>query len=342
MGNEMIRKLASVQVVAEVKPIEGADSVCAYRINGWWVVDSIGKYRESELVCFIEPDAWLPHELAPFLSKGKLPREYNGIKGERLRSIKLRGALSQGLVLPFSVLPELTEFNEGDDVTALLGITKWEKPVSIQLQGAPRGNFPDCIPKTDQERIQNIPDALARHAAQIFQVTTKLDGSSMTIASIDGQWHVCSRNIDLDLTQAGNAFIDTARRYILIDSPDAAAAFGNLAIQGELMGPGIQGNREKLTEHEFFVFDIFNIDTQGYMPPQDVSVFCEVHGLAHVPVLGHICPELHGITELDQVLHIAEGHSINNPVREGIVFKSCFGQRISFKAISNTFLLGDD
>ena len=100
-----MRKLATIRKVSEIAPIIGADKICHYRVDGWWIVDSVGRYQVNDLAIYIEIDAWCPHELAPFLSKGKEPREYNGVKGERLKTVKLRGAVSQGLLLPCDVTP---------------------------------------------------------------------------------------------------------------------------------------------------------------------------------------------------------------------------------------------
>ena len=156
-----MRKLASIQKVAEIKPIPDADRIEAYRINGWWVVDQKGKYQVGDLVVYIEPDAWVPHSLAPFLCRGKEPREYNGIPGEKLRTIRLKKQLSQGLLLPVDVLPfddydegqELSEFYfVGHNVTDMLGIQKWEPAENPHLAGQMKGYFPSFIPKTDQER----------------------------------------------------------------------------------------------------------------------------------------------------------------------------------------------
>lgn len=177
--SDIERKLASIQQVAEIKPIEGADRIVAYRINGWWVVDSKGKYQVGDYVVFCEIDSWIPHEVAPFLSRDKEPREFEGIKGERLKTIKLKGQLSQGLLLPMSVIPKnpfVREgfWNEGDDVTNLLGIVKWEKPIPAQLRGIIRGNFPSEIPKTNQERVQNIN--IEEYKDTTYEVTEKLHG----------------------------------------------------------------------------------------------------------------------------------------------------------------------
>ena len=107
--SDIERKMASVQKIAEIKPIEWADRIVAYRINGWWVVDSKDKYEVGDYVVFSEVDSWIPHELAPFLSKGKEPREFEGVKGERLKTQKFKNQVSQGLILPMEVLWTFTK-----------------------------------------------------------------------------------------------------------------------------------------------------------------------------------------------------------------------------------------
>lgn len=177
-----MRKLASIQRVAEIRPIEGADAIEHFRINGWWVVDKKGAHKVGDLVVYCEIDSFIPHELAPFLSKGSDPREYNGVKGERLRTIKLRGAVSQGLLLKtdnlvfaietksigpdsLAVLKIEKLYYEGADLTEVLGIQKWEAPIPAQLQGQAAGMFPtSLIPKTDQERIQNCFGEIQKRA----------------------------------------------------------------------------------------------------------------------------------------------------------------------------------
>lgn len=151
------RKLASIRKITEIRPIPGADAIeCAY-VGGWPVVTKKGEYKVGDLAVYCELDSWIPHDLAPWLSKGKEPREYNGVKGERLRSVRLRGQISQGLLLPTSILDErglwpLAGNPVGHDLTAQLGIQKWEAPIPACLAGQVRGNFPSFIPKTDQER----------------------------------------------------------------------------------------------------------------------------------------------------------------------------------------------
>jgi RNA ligase (TIGR02306 family) len=202
-----------------------------------------------------------------------------------------------------------------------------------------RGNFPSWLRKTDQERVQNLDGQI--DYAQTYEATIKLDGSSMTIWFKDGEWGVCSRNIDLKTDQEGNTFVDTAKQVIGHEVLPGIAWPDNIAIQGELMGPGIQGNRENLKEHEFFVFDIWDIEKQEYYKPEDVCSFCYLYGLEHVPVIsaGKSLESL-GITSVESALAYAEGKSLRHVIREGVVFKREDGCG-SFKAIANSFLLGE-
>lgn len=126
------RKLATIRKIAAIEPIEGADAIEVAVVDGWKVVVKKGEFQVGSLAVYLEIDSWVPTELAPFLSKGKEPREYEGIKGERLRTVKLRGQLSQGLLLPLQTVYELPSTTNcdvlGDDVTEALGILKWERP----------------------------------------------------------------------------------------------------------------------------------------------------------------------------------------------------------------------
>lgn len=201
------RKLATVRKIAEVGLIEGADKICAYRVDGWWVVDSIDKYKVNDIVIYAEPDSWVPHSIAPFLTKpGQFPKAYNDVEGERLRTIKLRGQISQGLLLPLTVLfskmnaQEALQIKEGRDVSELLNITKWEPPREFRAANA-KGSFPHFIPKTDCERVQNLSRQVQQWAEDevVFQKSEKLDGSSMTLFYKDGEVGCCSRNPNISL-----------------------------------------------------------------------------------------------------------------------------------------------
>ena len=341
-----MRKMATIRKIDELRPIEGADAIECAVIGGWTAVVKKGEFNVGELAVYLEIDSWVPTSLAPFLSKGKEPREYNGVKGERLRTVKLRGQLSQGLLLPITVLAVKTDSGnylgdwdqfEGHDVSERLGIQKWEMPMNAQLAGMARGNFPSEIPKTDQERVQNMKLEIAHAAANglQFEVTEKLEGSSMTVYLIDNQFGVCSRNLDLKETE-DNTFWQVARRDGIEEKMRAVPTGSDFAIQGELIGPGIQGNIYKLTQPEFRVFDVYNISGGFYMNPAPRRELIKSMGLLHVPVIWNTWE----LSEVDAILAQAEGRAwLNgNQEREGIVYKQVEGG-MTFKAISNKYLL---
>lgn len=342
-----MRKLATIRKIDELNPIEGADAIECAVVGGWKVVAQKGLYNVGDLAVYFEIDSWIPTELAPFLSKGKEPREFEGVKGERLKTIKLRGQLSQGLLMPLKEIGEVLglqvygelyqEIEDGYDMTEILGIKKWEKPVNAQLAGVCKGNFPTLIPKTDQERVQNLKKEITNSQGATFEVTEKLEGSSMTVYQLKGEFGVCSRNMDLKETE-GNSFWATARADGIQEKMAAVDEFWDFAIQGELIGPGVQGNIYGLSKPEFHVFDVYDIRAGEYLPPDARRELIERMGLKHVPVLNK---NYTLNQDVEQIIASAEGQSTMAKVeREGIVFKETHGG-FTFKAISNKYLLGE-
>lgn len=353
-----MRKLATIRKVSEIAPIIGADKICHYRVDGWWIVDSVGRYQVNDLAVYIEIDAWCPHELAPFLSKGKEPREYNGVKGERLKTVKLRGAVSQGLLLPIPAeLNDPTQFTEGLDVTELLGVQKWEPPIPAQLRGKIAGNFPSWLRKTDEDRIQNCFKDVSPRLNESWTIEEKVDGSSMTVGyrkcdfilDKDGQpipeeFVVCSRNLSLKLEDEDNTFVRVAKESSI---QDAMKSYGrNLGISGELIGEGIQGNKYDIKGHRWLVFNVFDVDTGKYVSAEERQfIIRDLVALGatieQVPVIAAVgTTQLDGLS-VDDFLEMAEGKSVLNSKteREGLVFKNQTDPDISFKAISNRWLL---
>ena len=224
------------------------------------------------------------------------------------------------------------------DVSDRLGIQLWSAPIPAQLAGDVEGPFPTAIPKTDQERIQNLTEQLREWQGNTdftWEMTEKLDGSSMTVFVNGDSEGVCSRNWNLKETE-GNTLWRVARRNDLLTK--IRNTNRNLALQGELIGEGIQKNAYKITGQDFFVFDIYDIDRGDYMTPFERRVFCDTHGIKHVPVLAKEMVIQEWVTGL---LTMADGQSVLNPktAREGLVFKSNVFDGPSFKAISNRWLL---
>jgi len=341
-----MRKMATVRRIDSIRPIPDADAIECAVVGGWTVVVKKGEFKVGDLAVYCEIDSWIPTEIAPFLTKpGQEVKEYEGIKGERLRTVKLRGQLSQGLMLPFTAdmaikigAPPGSKFTDyaGLDVSDFLGIKKYEAPIPAQLAGEVKGAFPGFIPKTDQERIQNLSTELTawRDEADFWEVTEKLDGSSMTVYIRDGEFGVCSRNLELK-RNADNSLWKAAEHQAL---ETILSEHGkNIALQGELIGEGIQSNPYKKKGQHFFLFDAYLIDEGRYMTPKERHDFIASTGVSHVPIIdrGGIIRDA-----MDAILAGAEGKSLLNEQteREGLVFKRHDG-KASFKAISNRFLM---
>ena len=335
---ETFRKLASIQRIAEVKDIPDADLIQAYRVGGWWIVSKKGEFAVNELVTYLEIDSFVPTELAPFLSKGKEPREYMGIKGERLRTIRLKKQISQGLILPLSeYILDNVELIEGHDVTEILGVIKWEAPEEFIPANA-KGNFPSFIPKTDQQRVQNLSLEFSQWLTDgsVWQKTEKIDGSSMTVFVNGDNSGVCSRNLEL-LEDENNTYWKLTKKYKLIETLRSTGR--NLAFQGEIYGMGINGNLYSLDDHRFALYAIYDIDAQCYLPPDQAYRTALVLGVPHVPHLGNMClGEFYGT--MQELIDDADGMSCVNTkaIREGYVYKNLETGE-SFKVIGAGFLI---
>lgn len=179
-----------------------------------------------------------------------------------------------------------------------------------------------------------------------FEVTEKLEGSSLTVFFNRGAFGICSRNfelLDLETTE------HTGVRYLMKTGIDKALiTYGkHIALQGELIGKGIQGNIYKIAEYDWRIFDVYLIDEQRYaLPEERYRILQEINwSKSHVPIIEQ-AKSIKGMTVAD-FLKMAEGNSQlrKQCQREGLVFKgtSLLGNKyISFKAISNTYLLKNE
>ena len=335
---ETARKLATIQRIAEIKDIPAGDLIQAYRVTGWSIVSKKGEVVVNELVTYLEIDSFVPTELAPFLSKGKEPKEYMGVQGERLRTVKLKRQVSQGLILPLSeYILDNVELIEGHDVTEILGVIKWEAPEEFIPANA-KGNFPSVIPKTDQQRVQNLSLEFSQWLTDgsVWQKTEKIDGSSMTVFVNGDNSGVCSRNLEL-LEDENNTYWKLTKKYKLIETLRSTGR--NLAFQGEIYGMGINGNLYSLDDQRFALYAIYDIDAQCYLPPDQAYRTALVLGVPHVPHLGNMClGEFYG--PMQELIDDADGTSCINTkaIREGYVYKNLETNE-SFKAIGSSYLI---
>ena len=338
----MERKLASIRKISDLRPIEGADKIELATIDGWKVVVAKDvNHKVSDLIVYCEVDSFLP--IKPefeFLRKSSYKKMADGNEGFRLKTIKLRGQISQGLIVPLDVLLKCgvssDDVYEGLDVTGTLGIVKYEPPIPAQLSGLVKGNFPSFLKKTDEERVQNLTKEYAIYSLDKFYVTEKLDGSSVTYYVKDGVFGVCSRNLDL-LEDENNSMWKFAIESGL---RDRLVGLGkNIAIQGEIIGEGIQGNPYQRIGQTVKIFNGFDIDKYDYLSLEELLELVKILEVKTVPILDleFTLPET-----IDELLLMAEGKSVLNlkAEREGLVIRS-HDRKISFKSISNKFLLNE-
>jgi len=408
------RKLVTVREINAIDDIPGADLIKVATVEGWKVVVKAGEFKEGDLCVFFEVDSYLPMSDERFKFLEKNATNWQGIPGARLKTIRLRKQLSQGLALPLSAFPEILEeiqvkgdaFSNRDayhnpqiredyremNFTGTLGIFKWEKVMSAQLAGQAKGDFPSFLRKSDQERCQNMGPAIFGYEATLvefdasaipaevlntmraevrnvdnkwfkvrppqasrdtrYEVSLKMDGSSMTVYVKEEEDNtflegVCSRNLDLKMEgNEENSFVQMAQSGLLEVIRKTRT---NIAVQGELMGPGIQGNRENFKGNRFFIYNIFDIKAGVFLTPderarlvnamQTTAVLEELNVvIEHVPVLRiNVTLDEIGIHNMDDLLKFAVGPSMVNLVREGVVFKAMDGSQ-QFKAISNLYL----
>jgi RNA ligase (TIGR02306 family) len=201
---EINRKLATIRKIAEIRPIEGADKIEAAKVDDWWIIIQKNKHNVGDLILFFEIDSFLPvEEKYEFLRKSSFKSTKNLGDGFRIKSMKMKGQISQGLIFPLEDFsPEIRKmgdlYEEGQDFTEILKIQKYENPISANLAGIARGNFPSFIPKTDQERYQNLRKRdLEKYLNMPFEVTLKMDGTSMTVYKNEDDFGICLINIIL-------------------------------------------------------------------------------------------------------------------------------------------------
>lgn len=357
----MARALAHVEEINSIIPIEGKDRIVLATVLGWTVIVQ-KDFKVGDKVVFAEIDSVFPE---------KPEFEFLRSKKFRIKTMKMAGVISQGIVFPLSILPE-GEYNIGDDVTNILGITQYEPTMDkeetdtentkistkkypeflmrmawfrkLVLPKKQAKGFPNFISKTDETRIQNAPFYLNMDCKWI--ATEKVDGQSgsFTLQRVKGKhfWNkdtydfaVCSRNLR-KWKKDTSSFWSVAEKYNIEEV--LHKLIGNnewVAIQGECVASNVQGNKYHVTEPDLYVFNL--IYPSGRVGSVEAKKIINNLGLKFVPILSEDA-QIKGMT-VPEVLEYATGKSqLYDILREGIVFRSEDGKQ-SFKAVSPEFLL---
>ena len=341
------RKLASIQVVDKIERHADADSLDIATILGWQTITKIGEVILGERVIYCEIDSMLPYkaEWLPIAVKDRIAKE-NVAAPFRIRTIKLRGKVSQGLIIPLNnFLPlYLRSLEVGHDVTSILGITKYDPPPLSEncalFQSRRAGSFPSrLLNKTDERRIQSYPDLLTDLNGKPYNITVKMDGTSVTYL-IDPQsqnFLVCSRNMvrERPINPSLCPYWCMAVKY---DIEAKLKLIPHIAIQGEICGPNIQKNLAKLDSFELFVYNLIDINEKRRLPLYTMLSLCSSTLELQTVPLEERGPAF-GYTNIKQLLDKAKGRYLGTKnAREGLVIRS-IDQTISFKVINNEYLL---
>lgn len=340
-----MRKLASVQKILAIEAIPNADAIEVATILGWKVVVKKGLHFVGELVAYFEIDSMLPkHPAFEFLGESCWKEKEQAY---RIRTIKLRGQISQGLILPLSAFADMFNFstlNEGFDLTDIIGVFKYEPPIPAEISGDTR-SFSWPVTKTDETRIQSIPHILEILKGKSYYITSKLDGTSSSfLIDLNDEYHVCGHNYSLK-EKEGNIFWGLSKKYKIkeILEKEFAETGIRYALQGETVGPGIQKNKLNIGAHDVYFFNLVDVNKHKVLPVNELVAFCEKHRLKTVPIIEtgiDFNYSFEAILKRADGFYKEDGFENANPKqrREGIVVRS-IDSEISFKVISNTFLL---
>ena len=314
-GNKMARNLASVKEIKEIHPIKNADKIERAVVDGFDVVVKKDEFKVGDLCVYCENDSILPVENPNFAF----------LEGKRIKIKRLRGIYSYGIAFPMSILDNPEQYNLNDNLTDILKVKKWEQ-LDKWYKHIDGRSFPSWIPKTDETRFQSILDVLQEYNGTVCMITEKLDGSSTTHWLDDeGEYHLCTRN--LEITDKENfIYVDAIENNIpslLSNLPKGSV------VQGELIGPKIQGDKYQLHSREFRMFNL-RVNNRFESASNTIKMLNEA-GFKTVPVLddNYILE-----ADKDKLLELSIGKSVLNEKqeREGIVIR----------ALANVFLENDD
>ena len=340
-----MRKLASIQRVWKIDPIEGADRIELASVLGWRCVVNKGELHPGDLAVYFEIDSFLPvRPEFEFLRASSYSKTDIMGEGFRLKTMKLRGQLSQGLLLPLNRFPELPpDIPLGTDVSHILGVKKWEIEERATTGGTVIGNLPYDIPHTDETRVQANPELIQAFSGLEYYISTKMDGSSHSIGIDEDGFHVTGHNFEY---KDGSFYEFVEKRGFRERVQQYALEEGlkTFTIQGEFCGPGLQSNRLRLTRPEWYVFTI-RVDGER-VGLDRMLILADKLGMDCVPIeeRGMDLPRKYPTVEA--LLARADGDYPNGGKKEGIVirptnpvFCPLIDGPLSMKVVSNKYLM---
>ena len=346
-----MRQLASIQKIWKLEPIEGADRIELAHVLGWQCVVKKGEFKEGDLGVYFEIDSFLP--IRPefeFLRASSYKNTELMGEGFRLKTQKFRGQISQGLVLPMSIVEKegWHGLPEGTDVTELLGVRKFEMPEMAMSGGTAIGELPGNVPNTDETRIQEVPELLQEFGDLEYYISTKIDGSSHSVSIDENGVHFMGHNYEYKPDNKCNFYQHIKKAYPALaeDMTEYMKknGYSSVVVQGEYAGPGIQENKLKLKAPKWFVFDV-RVNGQR-VPLDDMLRAVERFNLTPVPIEERGKRLSERYPTIEALLERADGEYPSGGKKEGIVirpaepvYSSLLGTDLSMKVINNKYLL---
>ena len=350
MPNEN-RELATIQEIKKIEPIENADALEKATVLGWDVVVRKGEFKEGQKVVYFEIDSFLPIEdRFEFLRNSSYKRNELVGEGFRIKTIKLRGQVSQGLILPVEQFPELGSVEVGNNVTGKLNVKLFQVPEKVQGEHIVINNFHEKISKTDEIRVQSQPERLEILQGQSYYITEKIDGMSTTISyEKDRGVRIFTRNIEIK-DDPKDSLWKFFRDIGLVEALEKTNE--DIYFQGELFGPGIQKNVLKQKQINWKWFNIGYIEDFGTrrIPKNEWKEFFDNHKdlekfrNEHVKILEEGNAFSYSYEDLQE---ISKGNYDGAGQREGIVIRPkedlmYKNEPLSMKVINNKYLLKHD
>ena len=358
-----MRKLAKIEMINGIVPIEGKDKIVLATVGGWNVIIQKDLYQVGDLVVFVEPDSLLPE---------KPEFEFLRSKKFKIKTMKLGHTVSQGICFPLSILPQDEQYFLEDDVTEILGIKNFNdtEEDTLKIEKAKtfknpilkylmryefirklllpkkknKGGFPEFISKSDEIRCQNISHILKEKDIK-YVVREKLDGTSVTFylkkipktffwQKTKYDFGVCSRNLRL-YTENNSVYWQVAKKYNI--EKILERIIGNedfVAIQGEILAPSVQKNKYNVNEPKLYCFNL--IYPSGKIDCLTAERLVWKYGLEWCPLVeeSYTMPDT-----IEELLEHSTGTSkLYDTLREGLVYRN-YKNDFSFKAVSPDFLI---
>ena len=346
-----MRKLASIQKIWKIEPIEGADRIELAHILGWQCVVNKDQFQAMDVGIYFEIDSFLPvRPEFEFLRTSSYKNTNIMGEGFRLRTMRFRGQISQGLILPLDRFPEIPADTEvGTDVTELLKIKKWEIEEKATTGGTVIGPLPHDIPHTDETRVQENPDLINAFSRLEYYISTKMDGSSHSIGVDEDGFHVTGHNYEYKDDGMSSFYEMVKARGYCEKAEDFAKKNGltTFTVQGEFCAPGIQKNRLKLVKPEWYVFTIRKDGKRVSL--NEMLRICKEIGMEHVPIEEVDTDLPSKYPTVEALLARADGEYPKGGKKEGIVirpvepiFCPLISASLSMKVVSNKYLLKNE